>query len=158
MNMKWKDLTYPCMARRHTCEEMIQMHGISNHIGENITIDELYRHRIECGELQCHRLNAPGGMAGELIIKVLNDEKALSIEEVFVSRKFRNTGLGSRLLLFAEKTACTLGFRSVELRPFSTDPLVSDIKLQEWYMKRGYLFDGSKMCKRIDKQNFEVTS
>jgi GNAT superfamily N-acetyltransferase len=137
---------------------MIQMHGISNHIGENITIDELYRYGIECGELQCHRLNAPGGMAGELIIKVLNDEKAVSIEEVFVSRKFRNVGLGSKLLTFAEKTACTLGFRSVELRPFSTDPLVSDIKLQEWYMKRGYLFDGGKMCKRIDKQNFEVTS
>jgi GNAT superfamily N-acetyltransferase len=146
------------MARRHTCEEMMKMQGISNHIGENITIDELYRYRIECGELQCHRLNAPGGMAGELIIKVLTDEKALSIEEVFVTRKFRNTGLGSRLLSFAEKTACTLGFRSVELRPFSTDPLVSDIKLQEWYTKRGYQPDGGKMHKRINNQNFEVTS
>lgn len=136
----------------------MKMQGISNHIGENITIDELYRYRIECGELQCHRLNAPGGMAGELIIKVLSDEKALSIEEVFVSRKFRNTGLGSRLLSFAEKTACTLGFRSVELRPFSTDPLVSDIRLQEWYMKRGYQPDGGKMYKRINNENFEVTS
>ena len=139
------------MARRHTCEEMMKMHEISNHIGENITIDELYRYRIECGELQCHRLNAPGGMAGELLIKVLNDEKALSIEEVFVSRKFRNKGLGSRLLSFAEKTASTLGFRYVELRPFSTDPLVSDIKLQEWYMNRGYQPDGGKMYKRIMK-------
>lgn len=134
------------------------MHEISNHFGENISIDELYRYRIECGELQCHRLNVPGGMVGELIIKVLNDEKVLSIEEVFVSRKFRNTGLGSRLLSFAEKTACTLGFGSVELRPFSTDPLVSDIKLQEWYKKRGYQPDGGKLRKRINNQNFEVTS
>jgi GNAT superfamily N-acetyltransferase len=145
------------MARRHTCEEMMKMHEISSHIGENITIDELYKYRIECGELQCHRLNAPGGIAGELIIKVPNDEKALSIEEVFVSRKFRNTGLGSRLLSFAEKTACTLGFRSVELIPFSTDPLVSDIRLQEWYTKRGYRLDGGKMYKRINNENFEVT-
>jgi GNAT superfamily N-acetyltransferase len=146
------------MARRHTCEEMMKMQGISNHIGENITIDELYKYRIESGELQCHRLNVPGGMAGELLIKVLNDEKALSIEEVFIERKFRNSGLGSRLLSFAEKTASTLGFRYVELRPFSTDPLVSDTKLQDWYMKRGYRPDGGKMYKRINNENFEVTS
>lgn len=137
------------MARKHICEEMMKMYEISNYNFENISISEFFRYRTEYGELQCHRLNVPGGMAGELLIKVLNDEKALSIEEVFVSRKFRNTGLGSRLLSFAEKTASTLGFRSVELRPFSTDPLVSDIKLQDWYMKRGYRPDGGKMYKRI---------
>jgi len=137
---------------------MMEMHKISNHIGENITIDELYRYRTECEELQCHRLNVPGGMAGELIIKVPRNEKALSIEEIFIQRKFRNAGFGSRLLSFAENTACTLGFGSVELRPFSTDPLVSDLKLHEWYLKRGYQPDGGKMCKRIDTGNLEVTS
>src|SRR5659263_35200 len=146
------------MVRRHTCEEMMKMHKISNHIGENILISELFRYRTEYGELQCHRLKMPEGTAGELLIKVLNDEKALSIEEVFIDRRFRNTGLGSRLLSFAETTASTLGFRYVELRPFSTDPLVSDIKLQEWYMKRGYRPDGGKMYKRINNENFEVTS
>ena len=146
------------MARRHTCEEMMKMHKISNHIGENIIISELFRYSTEYGELQCHRLNMPEGMAGELIIKVPKDKKTLTIEEVFVERKFRNTGLGSRLLSFAEKTAWTLGFRSVELRPFSIDPLVSDIKLQEWYMKRGYQPDGGKMFKKINSENFEVTS
>lgn len=151
-------LTFPSMARRHTCEEMRKMHEISNHNVKNILISELFRYRTEYGELQCHRLNVPGGTAGELLIKVINDEKALSIEEVFIERKFRNTGLGSRLLSFAEKTASTLGFRYVELRPFSTDPLVSDIKLQEWYMKRGYQPDGRKMYKRINNENFEVTS
>jgi GNAT superfamily N-acetyltransferase len=143
------------MARRHTCEEMMKMHEMSNHNVENILISEFFRYRTEYGELQCHRLKMPEGMAEELLIKVLNDEKALSVEEVFIQRKFRNTGLGSRLLSFAEKTASTLGFRYVELRPFSTDPLVSDIKLREWYMKRGYQRDGGKMHKRI---NFEVTS
>jgi len=146
------------MARRHTCEEMIPMHEISNHNGENILINELFRYRTEYGELQCHRMKVPEGMAGELIIKVPKDKKVLTIEEVFVERKFRNTGIGSRLLSFAEKTACTLGFRSVELRPFSIDPLVSDIKLQEWYMKRGYQSDGEKMYKIINNKNFEVTS
>lgn len=81
----------------------LRMRGISNQIGENITIDELYRYMIKCGELQCHRMNAPGGMAGELILKVLNNEKAFSIVEVFVSRKFRNVGLGSSLLVFARR-------------------------------------------------------
>jgi GNAT superfamily N-acetyltransferase len=146
------------MARRHTCEEMMKMHEISNQNLENISISEFFRYRTEYGELQCHRLKMPEGTAGELLIKVLNDEKALSIEEVFVSRKFRNTGLGSRMLSFAENTASTLGFQYVELRPFSTDPLVSDIKLQEWYMKRGYQPDGRKMYKRINNENLEVTS
>jgi GNAT superfamily N-acetyltransferase len=146
------------MGRRHTCEEVMKMHEISNHTVKNITISEFFRYRTEYGELQCHRLKMPEGMAGELLIKVLDDEKALSIEEVFVSRKFRNSGLGSRMLSFAEKTARTLGFRYVELRPFSTDPLVSDIKLQEWYMKRGYQPDGGKMYKRINNENFEGTS
>jgi len=146
------------MARRHTCEEMMKMHKISNHNVENLSISEFFRYRTEYGELQCHRLKMPEDVAGELIIRVLNDEKALSIEEVFIQRKFRNTGLGSRLLSFAEKTACTLGFRYVELRPFSTDPLVSDNKLKDWYMKRGYRPDGGKMYKRINNENFEVTS
>ncbi|MCZ7402894.1 MAG: GNAT family N-acetyltransferase [Candidatus Methanoperedens sp.] len=134
------------------------MHEISNHNLENQSISEFFRYRTEYGELQCHRLKMPDGMAGELILKVLDDEKALSIEEVFVSRKFRNSGLGSRLLSFAEKTASTLGFRYVELRPFSTDPLVSDTRLQEWYTKRGYRPDGGKMYKRLNNGNFEVTS
>ena len=151
-------LTFPSMARKLTYKEMMKMNKISNHNVENVLISEFFRYRTEYGELQCHRLKMPEGMAGELLIKVLNDEKTLSIEEVFVSRKFRNTGLGSRLLSFAEKTASTLGFRYVELRIFSTDPLVSDLKLHEWYMKRGYKPDGGKMWKRINNENFEVTS
>ena len=132
------------------------MHKISNSIRESISIKELYRYRTEAGELQCHRINVPEGMAGELIINISRNQKALSIEEVFVDRKFRNTGLGSCLLDFAEKTAMTSGFQKVELRVFSTDPLVPALKLQEWYMKRGYEADGEKMSKRINPKNFEV--
>ncbi|CAG0985802.1 hypothetical protein METP1_02022 [Methanosarcinales archaeon] len=151
-------LTFPSMAKRHICEKMMDMEKNSNQIWENMSIDEIYKYRTQWGELQCHRINMYDCMAGELIIKVPGNEKALTIEEVFVDRKFRNTGLGSKLLAFAEKTAMTFGFQKVELRLFSTDPLVSDIKLQEWYMKRGYQPDGGKMCKRMNNKNLEVTS
>ena len=156
MNMKLKGLMFPSMARRHTFEEMMQMNEYSKHV--DFSISEFYSCIKESSELQCHRLNVQEGNAGELIIKIPRDEKALTIEEVFVKRGFRNSGLGSSLLLFGEMTSCELGFSSVELRPFSTDPLVSDHKLKEWYLKRGYKPDGEMMRKRIDSKNFKVIS
>ena len=132
------------------------MYKNPNTVAGNMSIEELYTYRTECGELQCHRINAPESLAGELIINISRNLEVVFIEEVFVDRKFRNTGLGSSLLDFAEKTAMTSGFQKVELRVFSTDPLVPDLKLQEWYMKRGYEADGEKMSKRINPQNFKV--
>ena len=130
------------------------MYEISNK--SNMSIDELYRYRTECGELQCHRLNMLDGMAAELIISLPRNEKALTIEEVFVDRKFRRMGLGSKLLAFAEQIAATSGFQNIELKPFSTDPVVSDHKLREWYMERGYQPHGEKMHKRINEEILEV--
>ena len=132
------------------------MNEYSKHV--DFSISEFYSCIKESSELQCHRLNVQEGNAGELIIKIPIDEKTLTIEEVFVKRGFRNSGLGSSLLRFGEMTACELGFSSVELRPFSTDPLVSDHQLKEWYKKRGYLPDGDLMRKRIDSKNFKVIS
>ncbi len=132
------------------------MYEISNKGNKNMSIDEIYRYRTECGELQCHRLKISDGMAGELIIKVPRNEKALTIEEVFVDRKFRRMGLGSKLLAFSEKIAMASGFQNVELKPFSIDPLVSDHKLREWYMERGYQPQGEKMHKRINEEILEV--
>jgi GNAT superfamily N-acetyltransferase len=137
-------------------EEMIQMKEYSKHI--DFSINEFYSCIKESSELKCHRLNVPEGNAGELIMKIPRHEKALTIEEVFVKRGFRNSGLGSSLLLFGEMTACELGFRSVELRPFSTDPLMSDHELKKWYRKRGYQLDGEMMRKRINRKNFEMIS
>lgn len=128
------------------------MHEISNKDNKNMSIDEFYRYRTECGELQCHRLNMPDGTAGELIINLPGNEKVLTIEEVFVDRKFRHMGLGSKLLAFAEQIAMAYGFQNVELKPFSTDPLVLDHRLQEWYMEHGYKFYGDKMRKRINNE------
>ena len=132
------------------------MREISNKDNKNMSIDEFYRYRTECGELQCHRLNMPDGTAGELIINLPGNEKALTIEEVFVDRKFRHMGLGSKLLAFAEQIAMAYGFQNVELKPFSTDPLVSDHKLREWYIERGYYPYGEIMHKRINNEIFVV--
>jgi GNAT superfamily N-acetyltransferase len=144
------------MAKKHTCKEKKDMQEISNKGSKNISIDELYRYSTECGELQCHRLNIPDGTAGELIINVHGNEKALTIEEVFVDRKFRHMGLGSKLLAFAETIAMASGVQNIELKPFSTDPLVSDHKLREWYMERGYQPHGEKMHKKLNKEILEV--
>jgi GNAT superfamily N-acetyltransferase len=122
----------------------------------DFSISEFYSCMKERSELQCHRLNVQECNAGELILKIPRDEKALTIEEVFVQRKFRNSGLGSSLLCFGEMTAYELGYKSVELKPFSTDPLVSDYELKEWYRKRGYLPDGEKMRKRINSKTLDV--
>lgn len=130
------------------------MYKISNKT--NMPINELYRYTTECGELQCHRLNMLDGMAAELIINLPRNEKALTIEEIFVNRKFRRMGLGSKLLAFAEEIAVTSGFQNVELKPFSTDPIVSDHKLREWYMERGYQPYGEKMHKRINEELLKV--
>jgi GNAT superfamily N-acetyltransferase len=147
---------FPGMARRHMFEEIIQMKEYSKHI--DFSISEIYSCMKENSELKCHRLNVLEGNAGELILNIPRHEKAITIEEVFVHRGFRNSGLGSRLLLYGEMTAYELGFRSVELRPFSTDPLISDQELKEWYQKRGYRPDGEKMRKRINSKNFEMIS
>jgi GNAT superfamily N-acetyltransferase len=137
-------------------DEMIQMKEYPRHI--DFSISEFYSCRKESSELHCHRLNVQENNAGELIIKIPRHEKALAIEEVFVKRGFRNSGLGSSLLLFGEMAAYELGFRSVELRPFSTDQLISDHELKEWYKKRGYQPDGEMMRKRLNSNNFKVTS
>ncbi len=171
MNMKSKDLIFPSMVKKPMCKvifEMIEMmrmrdmknmknmkdnKDISKYARESFSIYEFYRCGIEGSELLCHRLDISRGTAGELIMKMQKNQKVMGIEEVFIEREFRNTGLGSKLLVFAERTACALGFQSVELRPFSTDPLVSDPDLKDWYMKRGYQSYGKKMRKRIYDEN-----
>jgi GNAT superfamily N-acetyltransferase len=137
-------------------EEMMQMNEIPKHV--DFSINEFYSCRKERSELQCHRLIVQKENVGELILEIQGHEKTLIIEEIFVKRGFRNSGLGSSLLRFGEKTACELRFRSVALRPFSTDPLISDEELKEWYKKRGYLPEGEMMRKRMNSKDFRVIS
>lgn len=133
---------------------MQQINGKENETG---SISELYRLRTDSGELRCLRINVPEGRAGELLLRIPS-EGPLSIEEVFVERKYRRNGLGSRLVSFAEDTADSLKLQAVELRPFSVDPIISDMELRDWYAKKGYLFEGGKMLKKICPRTKEVTA
>ncbi len=113
------------------------------------SICELYRHSSEAGEMRCHRLTTPEGTAGELLMRVPANEKSLFIEEIFVDRKYRKMGFGSRLMRFAEDTANEMGLSIVKLRPFSNDPTIPENELKEWYLHRGYILKGNKMSKKL---------
>lgn len=117
--------------------------------GDGFSMAELYRYSTECGEVWCHKLKTTEGTAGELLLRVPRKENSLLIEEIFVERKYRKMGLGTQLLNLAEETARAIGLSTVELRPFSNDPTISENKLKEWYKHRGYRQTGEKMCKKL---------
>lgn len=116
---------------------------------DGFSIGELYRYSTECGEVSCHRLTTTESTAGELLLRVPRSEKVLFIEEVFVERKYREMGLGTRLMSLAEEMAREMGLSTVELRPFSNDPTNPENKLREWYKHRGYRQTGDKMHKKL---------
>jgi len=122
------------------------------------SIEELYRLRTDSDEIQCHRLKVRNEKAGELLFTVTEKEKKLNIEEVFIEKIYRRQGLGNMLMRYAEETASVLGLKAVVVRPFSTDPAISDLQLREWYGKRGYMVTGQRMLKKIKATNMEVTS
>jgi GNAT superfamily N-acetyltransferase len=130
------------------------MQKIMDHKGDGFSIGELYRYSTECGEMRCHRLTITECIAGELLLRVPRKEKSLFIEEVFVERKYRKMGLGTRLLNLAEETAKAMGLSTLELRPFSIDPTISENNLKEWYKHRGYRQTGDKMCKKLKNEKF----
>lgn len=125
------------------------MQNILEKKGDGFSIGELYRYSTECGEVSCHRLTTTEGTAGELLLRVPRKENSLFIEEVFVERRYRKMGLGTRLVSLAEETARALGLSTVELRPFSNDPTIPDNKLKEWYKHRGFRQTGEKMWKKL---------
>lgn len=120
-----------------------------------ISIEELYRLRTDSDEIQCHRLKVRNETAGELLFTVTEKEKKLNIEEVFIEKIYRRHGLGNMLVHYAEETASVLGLKAVEVRPFSTDPAISDLKLREWYGKKGYMDTGQRMLKKIKATNID---
>ncbi len=139
-------------------KEMRNMQNTNTEGSEMGSIDELYRLRSGSDDIRCHRLKMPEGTVGELLLTIAHDAGKLSIEGVFIDKRHRRHGLGNRLLHFAEETATALGLESVEVRPFSTDPALTDLQLREWYGKRGYMPLRDRMLKRIKAAHLEVTS
>ncbi len=146
------------MERRRMYREMKNMQNTNSEVCEAGSVDELYRLRSGSDEIRCHRLKMHEGTVGELLLTIAHDAGKLSIEEVFIDKRHRKHGLGNRLLHFAEETATALGLQLVGVRPFSTDPTLTDLQLHEWYSKRGYMPAGDRMLKRIKAAHLEVIS
>ena len=66
--------------------------------------------------------------------------------EVFVLPQFRQQGIGSRLVIFGEDFARSIGCQRVRLSPRAFDQSVTQSWLESWYGKRGYCIaqDGSQ--------------
>lgn len=63
------------------------------------------------------------------------------IYEIFVLPPYRQKGLGSFLLLYAEDLAVKLGHTTIRLKPHALDEDIDQERLVTWYAKKGYLRD-----------------
>lgn len=83
--------------------------------------------------------------AGYLSYDDRSNIKTGVIYELFVLPEFRQQGVGSRLVSFAEDLALSLKCSRMRLSPTPFDQSVSQAQLNSWYMKRGYRLacDGS---------------
>lgn len=66
--------------------------------------------------------------------------------EILVLPQFRQQGVGSQLIIFAEKLARSVGCQRIRLSPKAFDQSVSQNWLESWYEKHGYCIarDGSQ--------------
>ena len=60
------------------------------------------------------------------------------VYEIFVLPPYRNNGIGSFLLSYAEDLAIKLGCTRICLKPYSLDKDIDNQWLIEWYAKKGY--------------------
>ena len=77
------------------------------------------------------------------------------IYEIFVLPDFREQGIGTELLSYAESLAMNLGCSVIQLKPYALDRSVSLEWLVSWYSKKGYNIkasDTEKMEKTLSKK------
>jgi GNAT superfamily N-acetyltransferase len=86
-----------------------------------------------------------GSEAGYLSYDDRSDIKTGVLYEVFVLPEFRQQGVGSRLVAFAEQLAVSLKCSRMRLSPTPFDQSVTQVQLNSWYKKKGYerALDGS---------------
>lgn len=83
-------------------------------------------------------------------------DKPFFLYELFVARKQRNKGIGTRILQQIEKMAIEQGYRSIALTPKSIDNNYDNCtqrQIVRWYEKRGYR-PNSEFVRQFDKQLF----
>ena len=94
------------------------------------------RHRL--GISKCFLANIEQEEVGIMIVDLYDPPFPLFINYIYVVPNFRNQGIGSNLLRFAEGMASKHGNPSVALQPNEIEQGFSIQALRSWYAKRGY--------------------
>ena len=103
--------------------------------------EPILRERIErgyCSRLQGFLASHNGEEAGLLLYEDWSDRKSGFIYEIFILSSFRKKGLGTLLLLYAEKHAIQLNCDVLRLKPYALAQEPDNILLRNWYEKNGY--------------------
>lgn len=115
-----------------------------------ISVNEAYSANCNGAEVHCLRFEVGDRKAAEIIIKRFPDRNVLSIDNIFVEKRYRQRGYGSRILSMIEEHASEDGVERIEITPFSLDPgHMDDERLRAWYAKRGFIKTGIKMYKPL---------
>ena len=103
--------------------------------------EPILRERIErgyCSRLQGFLASHNGEEAGLLVYEDWSERKSGFIYEIFILSSFRKKGLGTLLLLYAEKHAIQLNCDVLRLKPYALAQEPDNILLRNWYEKNGY--------------------
>lgn len=123
-----------------------------NEVNDSIVRDRAKR--AACGRSQEYIAIFEGAEAAFLSFEDWSDKSIGFIYEIFVLPVYRKQGIGTKLLLYAESLAMSLGCSVIELKPDAFDRSVSSELLVSWYRKNGYDFmtgDTEKMEKSFHK-------
>lgn len=110
--------------------------------------NKLLRERAQQAKVERSRQFVAHENENELAYLSLDNRSDINtgvLYEVFVLPQYRNHGLGTALVSFAEGVARTTGSARMRVSPRALDASVSPHWLETWYLKRGYLVtnDGS---------------
>ena len=103
--------------------------------------EPILRERIErgyCSRLQGFLASHNGEEAGLLLYEDWSERKSGFICEIIILSSFRKKGLGTLLLLYAEKHAIQLNCDVLRLKPYALAQEPDNILLRNWYEKNGY--------------------
>ena len=103
--------------------------------------EPILRERIErgyCSRLQGFLASHNGEEAGLLLYEDWSERKSGFIYEIFILSSFRKKGLGTLLLLYAEKHAIQLNCDVLRLKPYALAQEPDNILPRNWYEKNGY--------------------
>ncbi len=108
--------------------------------------------RARSGRSQEYVVMLDGSESAFFSFEDWSDKSLGFIYEIFVLPAFREQGIGTELLSYAESQAMNLGCSVIQLKPYAFDRSVSSEWLVSWYSKKGYdimTSDAEKMEKTL---------